>query len=148
MRMSLAVSVRRGAAARWWPLRLMVTSCRLRSSRTILALNLGAIGVTGTFAANRAAKTADLVIGIGTRYSDFTTASKSAFQDPNVRFVNLNVTAFDAGKHRGLPLIGDARATLEELAAALAGHAAPAAWRTECERLHVEWEAEVDAAAA
>ena len=84
-------------------------------------LNLGAIGVTGTLAANRIARDADLVIGIGTRYSDFTTASKTAFQNPDVRFVNINVAEFDAGKHGGLPLIGDARATLEELAGLLDG---------------------------
>ncbi len=71
-------------------------------------LNLGAIGVTGTLAANRIARDADLVIGIGTRYSDFTTASKTAFQNPDVRFININVTEFDAGKHLGLPVIGDA----------------------------------------
>ena len=59
--------------------------------------------------------TADLVIGIGTRFSDFTTASKTAFQDPGVRFVNINVAEFDAVKHAAVPLVGDARATLEEL---------------------------------
>ena len=72
-------------------------------------LNLGAIGVTGTLAANRIANDADLVIGIGTRYSDFTTASKTALQNPDVRFININVTEFDAGKHHGLPVVGDAR---------------------------------------
>ncbi len=60
------------------------------------SLGLGAIGATGTFAANRIAKEADLIIGIGTRYSDFTTASKTAFQHPEVRFININVAAFDA----------------------------------------------------
>ena len=64
-------------------------------------------------AANRLAREADLVIGIGTRWSDFTTASKSAFQDPGVRFVNVNVAAFDAGKHAGLPLVADARVALD-----------------------------------
>ncbi len=107
-------------------------------------LNLGAIGVTGTLAANRAARSADLVLGIGTRYSDFTTCSKTAFQDPNVRFINLNVTEFDAFKHGALPLTGDARATLEELAPLLAGHTVPAPYRQECEALHRQWEAEVD----
>jgi 3D-(3,5/4)-trihydroxycyclohexane-1,2-dione acylhydrolase (decyclizing) len=107
-------------------------------------LNLGAIGVTGTLAANRAAKSADLVIGIGTRYSDFTTMSKTAFQDPGVRFVNLNVTAFDAFKHHALPLVGDARVTLEELMELLKGYATPASYRTECEQWHREWETEVD----
>jgi len=84
-------------------------------------LCLGAIGATGTLAANRIAKEADLVIGIGTRYSDFTTASKTAFQHPNVRFININVFAFDAAKHHALALVGDAQATLEELAQLLAG---------------------------
>ena len=78
-------------------------------------LNLGAVGATGTFAANRLASDADLVIGIGTRFSDFTTASKTAFQNPDVRFVNINVASFDAAKHAALALIGDARVTLEEL---------------------------------
>ncbi len=77
--------------------------------------NLGAVGATGTQAANRIAAKADVVVGIGTRWSDFTTASKTAFQHPNVRFVNLNITDFDAAKHGGLMLVGDARATLDEL---------------------------------
>ena len=85
-------------------------------------LNLGAIGVTGNFAANRIARKADLVIGIGTRYSDFTTASKTAFQNPNVRFVNINVAEFDAYKHAALPLLADARVTLEELTDLLEGY--------------------------
>ncbi len=107
-------------------------------------LNLGAVGVTGTFAANRIAREADLVIGIGTRYSDFTTASKTAFQNPAVRFININVAEFDAFKHSALPLAGDARATLEDLAELLSGHAVDAAYRQEAERLHAEWESEVD----
>jgi 3D-(3,5/4)-trihydroxycyclohexane-1,2-dione acylhydrolase (decyclizing) len=106
-------------------------------------LSLGAIGATGTFAANRLAKDADLVIGIGTRYSDFTTASKTAFQHPDVRFVNLNVTEFDAAKHHALSLVGDARAGLEDLAELLEGfHVAPE-YRADAERLHAEWDAEV-----
>ena len=76
---------------------------------------LGAIGATGTPAANRLAREADLVIGIGTRWSDFTTASKSAFQDPGVRFVNVNVAGFDAAKHSGLAVVADARLALEAL---------------------------------
>jgi 3D-(3,5/4)-trihydroxycyclohexane-1,2-dione acylhydrolase (decyclizing) len=108
------------------------------------SLNLGAIGVTGARAANVAAHQADLVIGIGTRYSDFTTASKTAFQAPNVRFVNINVTEFDGCKHHGLALTGDARATLEELLELIAGYQVPADYRAECEKLHLEWEAEVD----
>ncbi len=104
---------------------------------------LGAIGVTGTPAANRIAREADLVIGIGTRYSDFTTASKTAFQDPGVRFVNINVAEFDAAKHAALALVGDARATIEELDAALDGWSVGAAYRAAAAGLREEWEAEV-----
>jgi 3D-(3,5/4)-trihydroxycyclohexane-1,2-dione acylhydrolase (decyclizing) len=109
-------------------------------------LSMGALGATGGSAGNRLAREADVVIGIGTRWSDFTTASKSAFQDPDVRFVNVNVTAFDAGKHSGLPVVADARVALEQLGEALAGHrvsdeweqrarAESAAWATEVERV-------------
>ncbi len=107
-------------------------------------LNLGAMGATGTFAANRIAKEADLVIGIGTRYSDFTTSSKTAFQQPEVRFININVAGFDAAKHSALPLVGDAKATLEELLTLLAGYAVDESYRTHATQLHNEWEAEVD----
>jgi 3D-(3,5/4)-trihydroxycyclohexane-1,2-dione acylhydrolase (decyclizing) len=105
--------------------------------------NLGAIGVTGTFAANRVAAQADLVIGIGTRWSDFTTASKTAFRNPDVRFVNVNVADFDAHKHSGLALVGDARATLEWLGEALYGFAVDDAYREETARLSREWDEEV-----
>ncbi|HMA36043.1 MAG TPA: 3D-(3,5/4)-trihydroxycyclohexane-1,2-dione acylhydrolase (decyclizing), partial [Chloroflexia bacterium] len=107
-------------------------------------LNLGAAGVTGTLAANRLMRDADLVIGIGTRYSDFTTASKTAFQHPAVRFVNINIAAFDAAKHQALALVGDARATLEELAAELTGYHVAPAYRAHAETLHAAWEREVD----
>jgi 3D-(3,5/4)-trihydroxycyclohexane-1,2-dione acylhydrolase (decyclizing) len=106
-------------------------------------LNLGAIGATGTFAANRVARDADLVIGIGTRYSDFTTASKTAFQHPDVRFININVTEFDAAKHFALSLVGDARASLDELAGLLQGYHVAAEYRAQTERLHAEWDDEV-----
>jgi 3D-(3,5/4)-trihydroxycyclohexane-1,2-dione acylhydrolase (decyclizing) len=108
------------------------------------SLCLGAVGVTGTSAANLLALEADLVIGIGTRYSDFTTASKTQFQDPDVRFININVAEFDAYKHSAIPLVGDARVTLEELGAALAGHQVEDAYRNRAQQLHDEWEAEVD----
>lgn len=106
--------------------------------------NLGAIGVTGTSAANRIAKDADLVLGIGTRYSDFTTASKTAFQNPDVRFVNVNVKEFDAHKHTALPLVGDARATLEELESLLEGWQTEATYRSRYGSLREEWDEEVD----
>ena len=105
---------------------------------------LGAIGVTGTLAANRVAREADLVIGIGTRYSDFTTASKTAFQDSDVRFVNVNVAGFDAAKQGALGLVGDARATIEELLPLLEGWSVDAEYRARCTSLHAAWEAEVD----
>jgi 3D-(3,5/4)-trihydroxycyclohexane-1,2-dione acylhydrolase (decyclizing) len=105
--------------------------------------NLGAVGATGTFAANRIAAEADLVIGIGTRYSDFTTASKTAFRNPDVSFVNVNVAEFDAAKHAGIPLVGDARATLEQFADALQGFAVADEYRAECARLAREWDDEV-----
>jgi 3D-(3,5/4)-trihydroxycyclohexane-1,2-dione acylhydrolase (decyclizing) len=107
-------------------------------------LNLGAVGVTGTSAANAVALDADLVIGIGTRYSDFTTASKTQFQNPNVRFININVAEFDANKHCAMPVLGDARAALEELGEALAGCQTDAAYQANARGLHDAWEAEVD----
>jgi 3D-(3,5/4)-trihydroxycyclohexane-1,2-dione acylhydrolase (decyclizing) len=113
-------------------------------------LNLGAIGATGTFAANRIAKEADLVIGIGTRYSDFTTSSKTAFQHPEVRFINLNVAEFDASKHLALPLVGDARAALEELLVLLEPldksgvYSVEASYRSQVAQLHTAWDAEVE----
>jgi 3D-(3,5/4)-trihydroxycyclohexane-1,2-dione acylhydrolase (decyclizing) len=107
-------------------------------------LNLGAIGATGTFASNRVAKDADLVIGIGTRYSDFTTSSKTAFRYPDVRFININVASFDASKHLALPLVGDAKATLEELLLLLDGYRVDESYRAHSEQLHSAWDAEVE----
>jgi 3D-(3,5/4)-trihydroxycyclohexane-1,2-dione acylhydrolase (decyclizing) len=104
---------------------------------------LGAIGVTGTFAANRVAADADLVIGVGTRWSDFTTASKTAFRSPGVRFVNVNVADFDAAKHAGIALVGDARATIERLIDLLADWSVDDPYREGAARLNREWDEEV-----
>jgi 3D-(3,5/4)-trihydroxycyclohexane-1,2-dione acylhydrolase (decyclizing) len=82
---------------------------------------VGALGVTGTEAANRLARTADVVVCVGTRLSDFTTASKTQFQDPRVRFIGVNVNAADAHKHSAIPIVADARVALEQLAAGLSG---------------------------
>jgi 3D-(3,5/4)-trihydroxycyclohexane-1,2-dione acylhydrolase (decyclizing) len=106
-------------------------------------LSLGALGATGGFAANRLARDADLVIGIGTRWSDFTTASHSAFQDPGVGFVNVNVAAFDAGKQSGLPVLADARVALEQLRAALGGHRVDPGWEERAAAEARDWAAEV-----
>jgi 3D-(3,5/4)-trihydroxycyclohexane-1,2-dione acylhydrolase (decyclizing) len=105
---------------------------------------VGAVGVTGTPGANILAREADLIIGIGTRYSDFTSASKTAFQNPDVRFININVAEFDAYKHAALPLSGDALATLDELRTAVAGYAVEESYRTNVVRFCAEWEKEVD----
>ncbi len=106
-------------------------------------LCVGAIGATGTLAANTLARDADLVIGIGTRYSDFTTASKTAFQAEGLRFININVAGFDAAKHHALALVGDARASLEELGALLEDWQVDAGYRAEAAGLAQEWDAEV-----
>ncbi|MEV7967486.1 3D-(3,5/4)-trihydroxycyclohexane-1,2-dione acylhydrolase (decyclizing) [Sphaerisporangium sp. NPDC088356] len=102
---------------------------------------LGAIGHTGTAAANAIAREADLVIGVGTRYTDFTTASRTLFGDP--RFVNLNVTAFDAAKHAGIMLVGDAREGLALLD--LDGWKADPSWTARATQLSHAWHDKVSA---
>jgi 3D-(3,5/4)-trihydroxycyclohexane-1,2-dione acylhydrolase (decyclizing) len=105
---------------------------------------LGAVGVTGTPGANVLAREADLVLGIGTRYSDFTSASKTAFQDPSVRFVNINVSEFDAYKHAAVPLTSDARTTIDELQEAVAGFKVEDTYQSKITRFWADWEREVD----
>jgi len=107
-------------------------------------LCLGAVGVTGTSAANIVAKEADLIIGIGTRYSDFTTASKTQFRNPDVAFVNINVAEFDAYKHSAIPVTGDAKVTLAELAELLSDYRNSDENVAQAQKLHDAWEAEVD----
>ncbi|MET7642280.1 3D-(3,5/4)-trihydroxycyclohexane-1,2-dione acylhydrolase (decyclizing) [Streptomyces sp. NPDC005426] len=106
----------------------------------------GAVGHTGTTAADALAREADLVIGIGTRYSDFTTASHTLFADPGVRFLNINVARLDAVKHAGLAVVADARTALEALTAELAGWQAPPEHRARTTALARDWDAAVDAA--
>jgi 3D-(3,5/4)-trihydroxycyclohexane-1,2-dione acylhydrolase (decyclizing) len=106
--------------------------------------SLGAIGVTGTPGANIIAREADLVIAIGTRLSDFTTASKTEFQHPDVRFININVAGFDAHKHAALPLIADARAALDSLSAVLIDYHIDQEYAAQIAKLKDEWEAETD----
>ncbi|MFB6939906.1 3D-(3,5/4)-trihydroxycyclohexane-1,2-dione acylhydrolase (decyclizing) [Streptomyces sp. NPDC056237] len=110
--------------------------------------DVGGIGHTGTATADELARTADLVIGIGTRYSDFTTASATLFSNPAVRFVNLNITGFDAHKLGALPLVADARTALEALTAALAArnHRVDPSYETEYTEAKEEWERRVTAA--
>ena len=108
---------------------------------------VGGVGATGTAAANRLAADADLVIGIGTRYSDFTTASRTAFQNPEVRFLNVNVAAFDAYKHgTRLPIVADARETLMALTGRLQGYRVEAEYAERIDRERREWNAVVEVA--
>jgi 3D-(3,5/4)-trihydroxycyclohexane-1,2-dione acylhydrolase (decyclizing) len=106
--------------------------------------NLGAIGVTGTPGANLLAREADLVIAAGTRLGDFTTASKTAFQNPGVRFININVAEVDAHKQAALPLVADARTTLEELRNALEDLRVDDPYASRISSLKKEWEAEAN----
>jgi 3D-(3,5/4)-trihydroxycyclohexane-1,2-dione acylhydrolase (decyclizing) len=108
--------------------------------------SVGAIGSTGTTAANALAREADVVIGIGTRYQDFTTASRTAFGNPDVRFVNVNVASLDAAKESGVSLVADAREALDALTGALAGWSVDDAYRTRTAELAAAWEATVEAA--
>ncbi|MGW7318758.1 3D-(3,5/4)-trihydroxycyclohexane-1,2-dione acylhydrolase (decyclizing) [Streptomyces sp. NPDC054865] len=110
--------------------------------------DVGGIGHTGTATANHLARGADLVLGVGTRYTDFTTASATLFQHPDVRFVNLNVAAFDAHKMAGAPLLADARAGLRALAEGLHGHRVDPAYEAAYTAAKADWEARVDAAYA
>ncbi|MEP6629994.1 MAG: thiamine pyrophosphate-binding protein, partial [Lapillicoccus sp.] len=107
---------------------------------------MGSVGSTGTTAANALATEADVVIGVGTRWSDFTTASRTAFQDRGVRFVNVNVARFDAGKQSGLAVVADAREALTALTAALDGFAVDAAYRERQAALWAAWDEQVEAA--
>jgi 3D-(3,5/4)-trihydroxycyclohexane-1,2-dione acylhydrolase (decyclizing) len=87
-------------------------------------LNLGSIGVTGSAATNAWAAEADVVVGIGTRFQDFTTGSWGLFRNPDVRFVSINVTPYDTHKRNALPLVADAKLALEEIDALLGDHRA------------------------
>ena len=106
--------------------------------------NLGAVGVTGTPGAITYAKDADLVIGIGTRYSDFTTMSKTAFQNPDVRFININIAEFDAFKHAALALVGDAKVTLEELSSLLEGYRVDDEYQQKAVEFNKSWNKKID----
>ncbi|MGO8961871.1 MAG: 3D-(3,5/4)-trihydroxycyclohexane-1,2-dione acylhydrolase (decyclizing) [Streptosporangiaceae bacterium] len=108
--------------------------------------SVGGIGATGTTAANALAREADLVIGAGTRWSDFTTASSSLFAAPDVRFVNLNLSGFDAAKQSAIPLVGDVRAGLHDLAGALVGWHAGEAHQARTRALAAAWNEQAERA--
>jgi 3D-(3,5/4)-trihydroxycyclohexane-1,2-dione acylhydrolase (decyclizing) len=107
-------------------------------------LNLGGIGVTGTLAANTVAREADVIIGIGTRLGDFTTASKWLFQHPKVEFLTVNVNSFDAHKMGALPVIADAKATLDALTKALTKAGYRSGYTRQIRDARTRWTAEVD----
>ena len=103
-------------------------------------LNMGAVGVTGTSAANRLAEQADLVLAVGTRLQDFTTGSWALFKNEQKAIVGLNVQPFDAGKHRAVTLVSDAREGLKELLRAVDDWQAPAGWTETARQGKVEWQ--------
>ncbi len=106
--------------------------------------NLGAVGVTGTPGGVDMAKQADLIIGIGTRYSDFTTASKSLFENPEVRFININIAEFDAYKHSALPIVADAKVAVEELDSRLTDYRVNKNYREQAVKHNKEWDHRVE----
>lgn len=108
-------------------------------------LNLGAVGVTGSEAANAAAAEADLVVGIGTRLQDFTTGSRSLFAAEGRRLFQVNVVSYDAAKHAAAPVVGDARRVLERLAGAVAKTAIDPDWQEANKRRTAEWRGAVEA---
>jgi len=107
---------------------------------------VGGVGATGSPAANELAREADVVLGVGTRYSDFTTASRTAFQHPGVAFINLNIAPFDAGKHAGVSLVADARAGLDALTEAMRGYRVDDGYAARARELAAGWQQEVDRA--
>jgi 3D-(3,5/4)-trihydroxycyclohexane-1,2-dione acylhydrolase (decyclizing) len=114
-------------------------------------LNLGAIGVTGTSAANAAAADADLLLGIGTRLQDFTTGSRALFSAPNRRLAQINVGSYDAGKHDAAGVVGDAREVLVQLTERLRGWRSPsdaAKASAEVARWNAHWESATAAPSA
>lgn len=106
--------------------------------------NLGAAGVTGTPGAVEMARDADVIIGIGTRYSDFTTVSKAAFQHPDVQFININITEFDSFKHGALPLVGDAKVILEEMKTLLSDFKVAPEYSARVHNFNTSWDRYVD----
>ncbi|MCA1563396.1 MAG: 3D-(3,5/4)-trihydroxycyclohexane-1,2-dione acylhydrolase (decyclizing) [Acidobacteria bacterium] len=105
---------------------------------------LGSTGVSGTAAAIAISREADLVISVGCRLTDFTTASKSAFENPDVRFIGINVVEMDAFKHASIPVVADARVALEELQQLLDDYGTPAEYRERIGKLRQQWIAEAD----
>jgi 3D-(3,5/4)-trihydroxycyclohexane-1,2-dione acylhydrolase (decyclizing) len=109
---------------------------------------MGSVGVTGTSAANALTEEADVILAVGTRLQDFTTGSWAIFKNPDVKFIGVNTASFDAAKHNALPVVADAKVTLEALSGALGGWSAPGALRDKAIALKSEWMASADKAMA
>lgn len=107
-------------------------------------LNCGGIGTTGCLAANLLAKEADLIIGVGTRFTDFTTASKSLFQNPEVEFLTINVAEFDACKLDAVGVVADAREGLNVIVQSLAKTAWRSGWQQEISQAKAAWQQELE----
>ncbi len=126
--------------------KLNIAVCETQAGKSSLAfdhpLNFGSIGVTGAASANEIAEQADLIIGIGTRLQDFTTGSWTLFKNQDFKLLSINSNAYDAAKHHGLPLVGDAKTILNSLCGALDGYAAPAPDA----KLKTEWMVALNAA--
>jgi 3D-(3,5/4)-trihydroxycyclohexane-1,2-dione acylhydrolase (decyclizing) len=126
--------------------------CETQAGKGLIAwdhpLNLGGIGVTGGRAANRAARDADLIIAAGTRLTDFTTCSKWGFQNPDVRVISLNISAFDAIKLDALPVVGDAKLSLQMLIGQLGQAGWTSRYGSGLAGVRQAWQDEIDAACA
>lgn len=129
-----------------------IPACETQAGKGALAwdhkFNLGSVGVTGSSAANAAAQEADLIIAIGTRLQDFTSASRTLFANLDHTLLSLNVTSFDAEKHRSLPLVGDAKVSLQELMTEVGDHLTPSSWVDHVHALNQTWLSTVDQATA
>jgi 3D-(3,5/4)-trihydroxycyclohexane-1,2-dione acylhydrolase (decyclizing) len=111
-------------------------------------MSMGAVGVTGTSAANALAQDADLVLAIGTRLQDFTTGSRALFQNPDRKIIGLNTQPFDAAKHGAVSLVADARAGIAALDRALRDWSAPGVWQKKAIAARKSWDADHSAATA
>ncbi len=127
---------------------VMETNSGKSSLPFVDAMNMGSVGVTGSSASNLLAEQADLVLAVGSRLQDFTTGSWALFKNEAVKIVGLNVQLFDAGKHRALPLLADAKVGLEQLSAGLAGWAAPPAWTAFAQSARARWHSQAAAVTA
>lgn len=132
------------AFAEKWQLPIAETQAGKGTLSAEHPLNVGGIGETGSLAANLLAAQADVIIGVGTRYTDFTTSSKWIFRHPDAAFLNINVSRFDALKLDGVSVVGDAQLSLELLQAALSSQALQIGWGDSVHQAHRRYRDEVE----